>query len=152
MKSKQVLPGAPMLFSHREDPRRTASIRIQAETPAVVVVEHTDGKGACRTKTFKNTVLYRAHDAALRFLLNQEGYVIRGPQDGPLLWMTKLLQDYRGALGHAVDARTGMVWVIDALDHAHRIEPGSCATVSVSLGSAHASPACLAAAGADDAG
>ncbi|MCA9528155.1 MAG: hypothetical protein KC549_17835 [Myxococcales bacterium] len=140
------------MFTHRDDPTRTATIEVQSPDPAVVVVAYTDSKGGTRKKTFKNALLYRAHDAALRFLLNQEGFVIRGPQPGGLRWMTKILQPYRGMIGHAVDPETGVVWVADAIDHAHRIAPDSLAEVELALDSGNTSPGCLAAATAGGAG
>lgn len=141
-----------MIFTHRQDPQRSAHITIESEAPAVIVVRHTDAKGKARKKTFKNAHLSRAHDAALRFLLNKEGYVLRSPQPGPLRWMTKIVQNYRGTIGHAVDPRSGVVWVADAIDHAHRITPGTLETTEVALASGETSPGCFAAAGADDSG
>lgn len=141
-----------MRFTHFGDPARTATIEVLSSEPAIVEVSHTDGKGKLRKKTFKNAMLYRAHDAALRFLLNKERYVIRSPQPGAVQWMTRLMQDYRGGIGHAVDPISGAVWIADAIDHGHRITPGTVETREVALGSGNTSPGCLAAAGTDGRG
>ncbi|MEZ4465627.1 MAG: hypothetical protein R3F60_18635 [bacterium] len=53
------------------------------------------------------------------------------------------LQPYRGMIGHAVGPRVGeVVWVADAIDHAHRIAPDSLAEVELALDSGNTSPGC----------
>lgn len=136
------------MFSHRDEPSRTATLRADG---AAWVVEHTDAAGKRRTKRFTKPQPWQAHDAALRFLLNAEGYVIRAPQPGPVAWMARLLLDgYRGEIGHDVGP-DGVVWVYDAEDQAHRISPGTCATTTVRLGSGSESPGASVAAGPGEA-
>lgn len=115
------------------------------------VVEHTDADGNARTKSFRKETVWQAREAALRFLLNTEGYILRSPQDGPVEWMARLLLDgYRGEIGHAVDPESGVVWVHDAEDRVHQITPGSCSTTTVELRSGSTSPGASVAAGAGD--
>lgn len=137
-----------MIFSHRDDPARTATLTCSGRSPAAFEVQHTDASGKARKKSFSNAEESKAHDAALRFLLNKEGYVLRAPQEGPIRWMARLLQDYRGELGHAVDRDTGVVWVLDAMDQVHRITPGTCETKVVALKSGGTSPGGMVAIGA----
>lgn len=137
-----------MLFTHRDDPSRTATLTQKGDEPAFLV-EHTDVKGKARKKTFKKGTVWQAQDAAIRFVLNKEGYVLRAPQDGPIAWMARLMLDgYRGEIGHTVDPNTGVVWVHDAEDQVHRIEPGTCATRTVKLHSSGQSPGASVAVGA----
>lgn len=139
-----------MQFSHRDDRTRTATLVQRGDEP-VFVVEHTDAKGKARSKSFKKASVWQAREAAVRFLLNTEGYILRAPQDGPVEWMARLLLDgYRGEIGHAVDPESGVVWVHDAEDRVHRITPGSCATTTVELRSGSESPGASVAAGAGD--
>jgi hypothetical protein len=138
-----------MQFSHRDDPGRTATLVQRGDEP-VFVVEHTDAKGKARSTSFKKPSAWQAQTAALRFLLNTEGYILRAPQDGPVEWMARLMLDgYRGEITHAVDPESGVVWVHDAQDQLHRITPGTCATTMMRLGSGTESPRASVAVGAD---
>lgn len=129
-----------MPLSHRDDPSRTATLSQQGDEP-VFVVEHTDASGKVRRKSFKKGTVWQAREAAIRFLLNTEGYVLRAPGDGPVQWMARLVLDgYRGEIGHAVDPESGVVWVHDAEDRVHRITPGSCDTATVALRSGNENP------------
>ncbi|TNE90076.1 MAG: hypothetical protein EP330_09615 [Deltaproteobacteria bacterium] len=140
-----------MQFTHRDDPTRTATYAQKGDEPAFVV-EHTDAKGKTRKKSFKKGSVWQARDAAIRFLLNTEGYVLRAPQDGPVRWMARLqLDGYRGEIAHGVDPRTGVVWVHDAEDQVHRITPGSCVTTTVRLNSGNQSPGASIVAGVEGA-
>ncbi|MCO4746633.1 MAG: hypothetical protein KC912_17695 [Proteobacteria bacterium] len=126
-----------MLFSHRDDPNRTASIDPKQGVADAFVALHTDAAGKSRKKTFKN-----GYHAALRFLLNKEGYIVRGPQDGRIRWMTRLMMNYYGEIGHGVDRRMGRVWVADPEDAVHCIEADSCVTRTARVGSGNQSPGC----------
>ena len=121
-----------MIFTHRDDPARTATMARKEGQPAFVV-QHTSADGKARKKTFKKGNPGQAHDAALRFLLNSEGYVLRAPQEGPVRWMARMQTDgYYGGLTHAV-ATDGTVWVGDVEHTVHRITPGTTETLRVPL-------------------
>lgn len=115
------------VFTHRDHPLRVASIAPKGDGKSFVV-QHTSADGKVRTKTFANGYL-----AALRFLLNTEGYVIRGPQDGPVRWMERIRHDYHGELHHAVEPDGG-VWFVDPVGHIRRVSPDSLDTLGASLG------------------
>jgi hypothetical protein len=115
------------VFTHRDHPARVASITPKGDGKSFVV-QHTSAEGKVRTKTFANGYL-----AALRFLLNTEGYVIRGPQDGPVRWMERIRHDYHGELHHAVGPDGG-VWFVDPVGHIRRVSPDSLDRLGAPLG------------------
>jgi hypothetical protein len=126
-------------FTHHADPERTAHLEPVEGKPAFVV-HHTDANGKARKKTFKKGQAWQAYDAALRFLLNKEGYVLRAPQDGPVRWMARLRTDgYYGEIRHGISG-DGTVWVADPVDRVHAITPGSGATTVRALGTGDPTP------------
>lgn len=129
-----------MQFSHRLDPNRTADVTFAGRDEVSAVVEYDDGQGKRRKKTFKKKHAGQANDAAIRFVLNQEGFILRTQEAGPLRWMARLMNNYVGEIGHAVDSETGTVWVADGEDQIHRITPGTCDTTSAPLASGDRSP------------
>ncbi|MFT5585946.1 MAG: hypothetical protein ACI9VR_003542 [Cognaticolwellia sp.] len=129
------------MFSHRNDPSRGATLTLKPDAALpVFVVVYDDAKGKTRKKSFKNAQLGRARDAALRFLLNKEGFLIRGPQDGTLKWMARIQGPYMGELRHSVAPDTGVSWVVDGNNTLMRIHPESCTSWQGPLDSAKSSP------------
>ena len=137
-----------MHFTHRDDPSRSATLHLTQEDPPTFTVEHTDAKGKTRKKGFKNAMKGRAYDAGLRFLLNKEGYVLRTQESGPVRWMARLLHSNHGGMSHDVDPVSGVVWVGDG-DRLHGVEPGTCETRTIALGTGMDHPAVRVQAGAD---
>ena len=138
-----------MQLTHRDDPSRTASVTYATDDGSAAVVEYDDSNGTRRKKSFKKRYAMQANDAATRFLLNKERFIVQAQEHGALRWMARLLQDYVGEVGHAVDRETGLVWVHDGEDRVHRITPGTCETVTVALQSGNRSPGASVATGAD---
>lgn len=130
-----------MRFTHRDNQTRNASLE---RIDAAWVVRHDAADGKSRKRSFKDRF-----DAALRFVLNQEGFILRAPQAGPVQWMTRLMQPYYGEIRHCVDPRSGDVWIVDSEDAVHRVTSGTCAIVSAKLGTGTQSPGWPVIAGAE---
>ena len=129
------------MFSHRDDPTRSATLTFKPDSaPPAFVVVYDDATGKTRKKSFKKPNLGQARDAALRFLLNKEGFLIRGPQEGPLKWMARILGPYMGEIRHCVAPDSGVSWVVDGNNTLMRITPQSCALWQGPLDEGNSSP------------
>ncbi len=129
------------MFSHRDNSSRSATLTLKPDSaPPVIVVAYEDASGKSRKKSFKKPNLGQARDAALRFLLNKEGFLIRGPQDGPLKWMARILGPYKGEIRHSVAPDTGVSWVVNGDNTLMRIQPESCEMWQGPLDSGTSSP------------